>query len=593
MCLRVYPCVYLHGVDTLAGNMVADDNGGFWIGDRYCGLFRIGSGGMGEVWAGKAVGDRGFERPVAIKRILFRRRRKESHHRAIIDEAAVLQHLSASPNIVNIIDLREEDGQPYLIMEYIDGAELKDVIEHLQGRGERLPLPLAFYIANEISKGLSSAHACKHPQTGEPLNIVHRDVSPSNVMLSSQGLVKLTDFGIAKHELQTAETQIGEIKGKFRYMAPEQARGEAIDRRADYFALGLTFYECLFGKPAYDADSDASMIDLARSGRIPYDDEMGRDILDVLKRLLAVDPAERYLDLERFRNELGMVALQRGGIATAEELSKFLAGLDIPEHRAAIRRRKKIEESRLLPAKRAKSVSVATGTTRPSLLGWIRSRPAMVASAAIIVISVISAGTWMFLHPTAKDSETAPVAAQAGPGSVDRSGVESDAAPAGVIDIKTVPAGASILIRHSNRRIEAPSPALLTDIPLDTPIQIEIAKAGYENVSKKITLLKENPRFEETFSLSRGAPASVRFSATPPSQVTVPGQFDNLDAPSPLKRIPPGTYRVIFSNPLAGSKAVTTLVAAGSGSYVCSANMQIDPTSGQPTEKAPTASCTK
>ena len=580
-----------NGGDTLTHDMPTYDNEGFWIGDRYCGLFRISSGGMGEVWVGKAMGDRGFERPVAIKRILSHRRRKESYHRAIIDEASVLQHLSASPNIVSIIDLREEGGQPYLIMEYIDGSELRDVIVFLQSRKAKLPLPLSFYIAIEISKGLSSAHECKHPKTGESLNIIHRDVSPSNVMLSSLGAVKLADFGIAKHQLQTSETQVGEIKGKFRYMAPEQARGGSIDYRVDYFALGLNLYECLVGRPAYEAETDAQMIELARNGKIPYPEQTDRDLLAILHKLLAFNPGDRYQDLEQFRQKLGQAAMHLGGVATSEDLSKFLGNLNLPQHRAAVRRRKRIEKSKRLPPKSKAAAAADTQTTGAWWRGGIRRPAAIIAAAVVITIGVAVGGAW-WIQKSSGDLKTGPVEAADGPRIDDRAGFISRAAPKGTIDIRTEPSAADIVIRHKKRKIELASPALLSDIPLDTPVHISISKPGYQEVSKKITLTRENPRYAEVIPLKKKPSIAIRFTAIPPSQVTVPGRFKNLDAPSPLKKMPAGTYRVIFSNPLTSSKAIATLAADG-GSYVCSANMQIDPTSGQSTGKAPTAWCRK
>ena len=146
----------------------------FWIGDNYCGLYRIGSGGIGEVWIGKGIGDHGFEKVVAIKRVLRDKRLRESHQRSITDEANLLSHLSASPNIVTIETLRVENGQPYLIMEYIDGSELRDILDEVDGP---LPFPIATYIVNEISKGLSFAHHFSHPKTGTPLKKNHRDIS--------------------------------------------------------------------------------------------------------------------------------------------------------------------------------------------------------------------------------------------------------------------------------------------------------------------------------------------------------------------------------------------------------------------------------
>lgn len=555
----------------------------FWIGDRYCGLVKIGSGGMGEVWAGKALGDRGFERIIAIKRLHVDRRRHESHHRAIIDEAAVLQHLSASPNIVSIIDLREQDGQPALIMEYIDGPELRDVLKALELKNQRIPFPLVAYIVTEVSKGLSSAHQCRHPSTGEPLNIIHRDISPSNIMLSSTGAVKLTDFGIAKSEIQTAETHVGEIKGKFAYMAPEQARGLKLDFRTDYFALGLVFYECLFGSRAYVGDSDAKIITLAQEGKVAYPEPLPSWLERILNRLLASAVENRYSDLEQFRRELGQYAIDLGGIGTADDLRKYLEELHLPQLREAVERRVALEQAREMPSR---SDDLATGAMQISKRPWFKRKVALIP-LGLGVATTLGLGVFYLSTPLPK----ATIPSGAPPQQAQEVAEIVPAAAKGALTVETVPVGAMIDLRVDKRTMSSPSPASFSDLPLGMPIRISASHSDYAESNDEITLTADNATQTRSIQLRKKPSISVRFVATPPSLVTVPGKIRDQDAPSPSLTLPAGKYTVIFKNPLASGEARTTLNANEGGSFVCSANMHIDPGTRSPTGSPPTAQC--
>lgn len=537
---------------------------------------------MGEVWAGKAVGDRGFERIIAIKRLHVDRRRYESHLRAIIDEAAVLQHLSASPNIVSIIDLREEEGQPALIMEYIDGPELRDVLKYLEFKGERIPFPLVAYIVTEVSKGLSSAHQCRHPNTGEPLNIVHRDISPSNIMLSSVGAVKLTDFGIAKSDIQTAETRVGEIKGKFAYMAPEQARGLKLDYRTDYFALGLVFYECLFGCKAYDAESDAQVIKMAQKGKVSFPEQITPSLERILNRLLAIDPANRYADLEHFRRELSQLALDLGGIASGDDLRKFLAGLNLPQLTEAVERRVALEKTHESPSRVSGD---ATGATLIAPQARFQKKWMIPVGASL----AIAIGLGVFWFKDSLFSPSAPTGTQAG-GAPSNSGTEA-VASSGTLSIETTPPGAMVNIRADKRSMSSPSPASFSDLPFDTPIKVSVSHPDYADAVEEVTLTSSNPTQTRMVQLRKRPNVSVRFVATPPSLVTVPGRIKDQDAPSPPLTLPAGKYSVIFKNPLASGEARATLNATEGGSFVCSANMQIDTGTRSPTGTPPSAHC--
>lgn len=312
---------------------------------RYALMKRFGKGGMAEVWIGKLSGGRDFEKIVAAKLLPQDSAAHPDLQRSLGDEAHLLMSLR-HPNVVEVLDFNFEGESPYLVMEFIEGAELRSVLKHLQEIKQTMPVEIACFIVGEIANGLLHAHERCDRKSGKPLRIVHRDVSPSNILVSRQGEAKLSDFGIAKSALQTEKTQLGQIKGKFRYMAPEQARGDEIDQRCDIFSLGLVFYECLFGGPAYDDPSDTRLYDKAREGKIELPDNLDSDLERMLKRLLAIDPRARYGSLKTFMEDLSAFMGRKGPICDRDTLSSYLAELNLREFVRATALREETERWR-------------------------------------------------------------------------------------------------------------------------------------------------------------------------------------------------------------------------------------------------------
>jgi len=214
---------------------------------------RLAVGGMAEVFLGKIVGAEGFEKPVAIKRILPSYGREEGSIELFLREArlsVVLQHA----NVVQVLDLGSLRRQFYMVMEFVDGENLRALLRAVQARRVPLSLREACFITQQVAEGLAYAHS-RTDRSGAPLNIVHRDVNPSNVMIASTGEVKLADFGIAKATDGHKETQSGILKGKINYLSPEQVMGHPVDQRSDIFLLGLLLYELLSGRQLFDGSS--------------------------------------------------------------------------------------------------------------------------------------------------------------------------------------------------------------------------------------------------------------------------------------------------------------------------------------------------
>ena len=262
---------------------------------RYELLDRIGVGGMAEIFRGKAVAAGGFEKPVAIKRILPHLSQDKRFVELLIAEAKVLSLLKHR-NIVQIFDVGlGDDGQYFLVMEYVDGKDLGAVQRGLEARRRRMPFDLALHIVAEICEALEHAHTARAPD-GKSMSLVHRDVSPSNVLMSRAGEVKLTDFGIAKRAEQEA-TRHGAVRGKFAYISPEQARNEHLEPRSDVFSVGILLWELVTGRRLFSGLGDLEALRAVREVQVPSPREMDSRLTPEIDALimsaLARDPRGR------------------------------------------------------------------------------------------------------------------------------------------------------------------------------------------------------------------------------------------------------------------------------------------------------------
>lgn len=276
---------------------------------------RIAVGGMAEVYRGRAIGEEGFEKPVAIKRILPHFAKDARFVSMLLTEARIHASLSHK-NIVQIHDLGiSEEGEYFIVLEYVDGRDLAALLDRLArapaGRGgaQRLSDAVVLYIMIELGEGVHFAHELRGTD-GQPLGLVHRDISPSNVLVSYAGEVKLSDFGLAKR--RTDHSVVGSLKGKLAYMSPEQARRSQLDRRSDIFALGAVLFELLTGHRLREIVDEVSGWQQVASGLVPPVQRYRQDLPTPLERLLsgALAPNPR----DRFTNVGGFVAAARAAL---------------------------------------------------------------------------------------------------------------------------------------------------------------------------------------------------------------------------------------------------------------------------------------
>ncbi|MDP2344293.1 MAG: serine/threonine-protein kinase [Deltaproteobacteria bacterium] len=298
---------------------------------RYTLMRRLGKGGMGEVFLAKSSGARGFEKQVAIKRILPQYSANKHVVNMLVDEARICVLLN-HPNVVQVLELDEDEGSHFIVMEYVDGHALSRLIRRLRKRGERVEALVACFVMIGVLEGLHAAHIQKD-NNGDLARIIHRDVSPQNVLLSMTGQIKVIDFGIARARDRLEATQGSQVKGKLRYMAPEQikpslAGSAGIDHRVDVFAAGVVLFEMLAMRQRFPQNADLEIVDAILEEETPdlrgegsvVDDELQA----ILNQALAKERKKRFKDAGSFAAALRGYLYARDPAFTADRLGRLM-----------------------------------------------------------------------------------------------------------------------------------------------------------------------------------------------------------------------------------------------------------------------------
>jgi len=297
---------------------------------KYRLLKRLAAGGMAEVFLAEAEGAAGFYKTVVLKRILPHLAEDPAFVRMFLAEARLASQLS-HPNINHIFDLGESRGTYYLAMEFVDGMDVRSIIHAVRESKRTMPIDVALRIVSMALEALSYAHDFLDPQTGVPLELVHRDVTPDNILVSRQGGVKLVDFGIAKAASQPHLTEAGVLKGKVPYMAPEQLLSEPLNRQTDLFALGVVLFEMLaLARPFVAANEPKLMVAILENPPLPLKDhrpDAPGDLQDILDKALAKKREDRYADAAAMQRDVDALLVKRGVTVSARDLGEFIKPL--------------------------------------------------------------------------------------------------------------------------------------------------------------------------------------------------------------------------------------------------------------------------
>lgn len=466
---------------------------------RYVLSDRLASGGMAEIWRGAITGPGGFSRPLAIKRIRAEHAADHDFIRMLMDEARIASTLH-HPNIVSVIEFGQDKGEWFIAMEYVSGRHLGSVVADSIRAGSHIPLPLALYISREACLGLAHAHTRKD-HTGTPLGIVHRDISPQNILVGYDGAVRVADFGIAKAARRVSHTDGGALKGKYAYMSPEQSRGHDVDARTDLFAMGVVMWEVLAGRRMFPVSMDPILVlEQIRAGNFPnladVAPRVSPEVRKVVEGALEPDPDRRTPDAATLAGQLGYALGVLAPGYTSLDATRFmrerfgpeidsealkLASLDSLARRATVSAMNALTPSASVPAQPvvpadshatqiiADSDDQDTGAMlmpppaapAPRQRHEALRRGSAIGAFALGLSAVLAVGVWTVVQRTragAGHAGAKPVAAgaakvdpQAASGGTsgpagNSSSAANVAARMGVLVVDTVPAGADVMV---------------------------------------------------------------------------------------------------------------------------------------------------
>lgn len=294
---------------------------------KYKILEKLDSGGMAEIYRGEVESIQGFKKQVAIKRILPHLTKNQKFVAMFLDEARLSLHLNHA-NIVHVFDIGRSGNTFFIVMEYVDGLNLRTLTESLSRQNRRLDMSKALFVMMEVCKGLGYAHDMTNPESGKPLGIVHRDVSPPNILLSRMGEIKLVDFGLAKAASQVEQTDPGVVKGKFSYLSPEAASGLEVDYRTDVFACGILLFEMLTGRRLFYGETDYQTVELVRQAKVPslpaLNAEIPLELDHVVHKALARDADQRYQHAYELQDALAQFLFSRSLKVTNRDLAQLV-----------------------------------------------------------------------------------------------------------------------------------------------------------------------------------------------------------------------------------------------------------------------------
>jgi serine/threonine protein kinase len=463
---------------------------------KYQLIRKIAVGGMAEVFLAKAAGPMGFEKTLVVKRILPKLAADPLFVQMFLTEAKLAARLN-HPNIAQIFDFGEAEGAYYIAMEHVDGPNLRSLSRRSIERMVPLPISMCAKIISYACEALGYAHEFVDASTGTHLSLIHRDISPENVILSRNGAVKVVDFGIAKAVGQSHQTEEGVVRGKISYMPPEQVQGKELDHRADIFALGVVFYELMTGCKPFTARTDVTIVQaILYEQMIPvvaHRPDIPEGVVKMLQRALAKDPDARYPNCRAFQSDLERFIASTGDPVGPYQLAKLIAQL-------------------------SGSAAVLAASYTPPMASFPKPPPQLQPAAA--AISPPSQAT------TPADSPNSPIAASVGAPAVAAAGAPPGLLPPPTIAVQPPPSKPSS--KAADRRVET---ADLTEsqhakfrraLPALVGGLLLVGAAGFVLLRQSLTAVEGPPaaaRREDPLPL-----ASMEVDSSPAGEVSVNGK---------------------------------------------------------------------
>lgn len=526
---------------------------------RYTLVERIAAGGTAEVYRAVFSGQSGFAKTVAIKRLLPSWGGNDEVEAMLVDEALALTRLQHD-SIVQVFELGMCEGAPFIAMEHVDGIDCSELLTKLIREEKPLSPALALYIADRTLSALEFAHRSLDSE-GKPMGMVHRDVSPPNILLSWRGEVKVADFGIAKGSHRTRRTQLGQLKGKYSYMSPEQARGEAIDLRADIYACGIVLCELLMARRLFEGGSDFEVLEKVRSANGPPKEisALPPELRVVLMLAMAADPSRRYQSAAEMSLDVLRCSSCVGGQASGREMASFLRELFPREDPARF-----VSAMALATDAGQRTMPLESAPPRRMRLFW---KGLMRAAGALAMIALLSTA------PPAKEG-IAVAKAKPQAQTVETSQAHPATPPAssrmmprrGAIAIDSLPSGARgiLVLDGAERQVTTPFAMEGIDVQEAVSGRVEIAAPGFRRKSEEFELGPLRPAFVKKFELERIAPSAISVHARPWGLVDVSGVASARETPVSKLKLKAGVYSVTVRHPPSGG-IVTARVALSEG----------------------------
>jgi serine/threonine protein kinase len=512
---------------------------------RYVLTDKLAVGGMAEIYKAKTYGVDGFEKVLAVKRILPHCAADPEFINMLVDEAKLTVLLSHA-NIVQVFDLGKVGDDYFISMEYINGTNLREVMNRYPETGDKIPEEIAVYILSEVSKGLDYAHR-KTDSQGNPLHIVHRDISPQNILISYEGEVKIVDFGIAKAAMNVSHTMAGILKGKIAYMSPEQALGKPIDHRTDIFSAGVVLYELLTGEKLFTGETQFEVLNQIRTTRINtlmLPDAIPGPLKAILAKSLAYNAKDRYqsagdfqLDLTKYLyssyidfsprqlsailNRLFEKEIKRKEApVTIDEKTRSVLVKQVGLENIVVHGQAKVAEA--APRETQVSAVLAAPTEKRGRRPWAPYAGGLAALVAVAYLGYTFVVKPILEKPAVTTPETpaAPV-------------VEGEL---GSIAVETTPPGAKILL--NGRETGLTTPATLPKLAVGDEYEVRVALENYREFRKTVAVTSETPvKIQETLqplpkgvievdSNPRGARIVLNDQET---GLTTPSKIENLE----------------------------------------------------------------
>jgi serine/threonine protein kinase len=501
---------------------------------KYTLFERIGRGGMAEVYKGRISGPAGFERTFVVKRILPHLSDDATFIKMFVEEAKMSARL-AHPNIVQIFELGAVEGEYFISMEYVRGRDLADTMRAIwKTMGPPRP-ELVAYIGREACRALSYAHGVTDDM-GRPLGMIHRDVSPSNIMLSYEGAVKLLDFGIAKALGEAPEiTKSGTMKGKYAYMAPEQTDGDDVDHRIDIFSCGIVLHEVLTGRRLFKGQNDVLTIERVRRCEVPPPSQQNplvpRELDAIILKALAKNRSDRWNNAAEMADALDDVV--HAARFQPTHLAQLLYDLfpvegPAPAVRAPVASSSHVSSSsiRSLRSPSGQAVSRTISPARPTDSGLALPAAGLqpkhtfrMVGGGVVALAILALVVWKAVLPH-KSDDASP-----------RAAVAVDPSRRFHIFVKSEPPGADIFVNSDKKPIAATPVTIPIDLNGVSSVKLVLKKPGYEDYEQIV--VNDTPLSISLRAIGEDAPPPPG-AATPPGSGTEQEETET-EAPQPEK----------------------------------------------------------